>query len=135
MPNTLFSFKTPRRIRFFISLLIFALGWSPFGYAQRPQPRRPAPQPRILTQEDPKANAPKPSGPRSTRPELVLQTGVAQPAFHVAFSPDGRLLASMDFLAGSIKLWEVSTGRELFVINLGTRNLATSAISSRFVFS
>src|SRR5262245_33132351 len=58
----------------------------------------------------------------SARSELVLQTSVSRPAFNLAFSPDGRLLASMDFIAGSIKLWEVSTGRELFLINLGTRS-------------
>jgi WD40 repeat protein len=42
-------------------------------------------------------------------PELILQIGVSWSASNVAFSPDGRLLASMDFMAGSIKLWEVST--------------------------
>ena len=64
----------------------------------------------------------KPSGPRAARPELVLQTGVTAPAYNAVFSPDGRLLASMDFMAGSIKLWEISTGRELCAINLGARS-------------
>jgi len=41
----------------------------------------------------------------AARPELILQIGVSWSAFNVAFSPDGRLLASMDFMAGSIKLW------------------------------
>jgi WD40 repeat protein/uncharacterized caspase-like protein len=101
------------------------------GYAQRP----PTPQQRIPVEETPKANAAEPSGPRGARPELVLQTGVSRAAFNVAFSPDGRLLASMDFMAGSIKLWEVSTGRELFMINLGTRNSNVSGVNSPFVFS
>ncbi|HEY9435757.1 MAG TPA: hypothetical protein VI260_30225 [Blastocatellia bacterium] len=38
-----------------------------------------------------------------------MQIGVSWSASNVTFSPDGRLLASMDFMAGSIKLWEVST--------------------------
>ena len=135
MPNTLFNFKTSSRIRFFTSLLIFALASPPLGYAQQPQQPQ-TPQPRILTQEDPKTDAAKPSGPRAARPELVLQTGVTVPALQAAFSFDGRLLASMDFMAGSIKLWEVSTGRELLAINLGARSIFTSsAFSSPFVFS
>src|SRR5262245_32110802 len=130
MPNTRFNFKTSRRIRFFISLLIFALGSSPFGYAQQPRQRPSTPQQRILIKEAQKAKTARPSGPRAARPELDLQTGVTSPAFNVAFSPDGRLLASMDFAAGSIKLWEVLTGRELFVINPGARAISTNAINS-----
>src|SRR5262245_34398506 len=98
------------------------------GYAQPPQQR-------IPVEETPKTNMAEPSGPRGARPELLLQTGVSRPAFNVAFSPDGRLLASMDFMAGSIKLWEVSTGRELFMINLGARNSNVSGVNSSFVFS
>src|SRR5262245_9836363 len=100
-----------------------------------PQQRPPAPQQRIPVEEATKANTAESSGPRAARPELALQTGVSRPAFNVAFSPDGRLLASMDFMAGSIKLWEVSTGRELFTINLGTRNSTASGVNSPFVFS
>ncbi len=58
---------------------------------------------------NPRANTVEASGPRAARPELVLQTGVSWSASNVAFSPGGRLLASMDFMAGSIKLWEIST--------------------------
>ncbi len=46
------------------------------------------------------------------RPELVVQTGHSGGVAGVAFSSDGKLLAS----AGgdnTIKLWEVSTGTEL----------------------
>jgi WD40 repeat protein/uncharacterized caspase-like protein len=135
MPNTRFNFKTSRRIRVFISLLIFALGWSPFGYAQQPARRPPKPQQRILIEEAQKPKTARPSGPRAARPELVLQTGVTSPALNVAFSPDGRLLASMDLAAGAIKLWEVSTGRELFVITPGALAISTNAMNSPFVFS
>jgi WD40 repeat protein len=135
MLNTLFNRKVSIRIRLFTSFLIFALAPSALSYAQQPRRRPRAPQRRIITEETPKANTAEPSGQRGALPELVLQTGVSRFASSVGFSPDGRLLASMDFMAGSIKLWEVSTGRELFAINLGTRNLAAKGVNSPFVFS
>lgn len=140
MSDIRFNFKkssSPKfcPFRFLVSLLIFSLVAPPFGYAQQRPQQPPAPQPRILVPEDLKTNAPKPSGPRGARPELVLQTGVTAPAFSAAFSPDGRLLASMDFMGGAIKLWEVASGRELLAINLGARAAATNAINSAFVFS
>src|SRR5215813_2655504 len=134
MPNTVFNSKTPSLFRFLSSLLIFALASPPLGYAQQPQQPQ-TPQQRILLEEDQKTNTPKQSGPRASRPELVLQTGVTAPAFNAIFSPDGRLLASMDFMAGSIKLWEVASGRELYAINLGARAVRTYSINSAFVFS
>ena len=134
MPNTRFNFKSHSHIRILTSLLIFALASPPSGYAQQPQQ---TPQQRILTQEDTKTNADKTatSGPRAARPELVLQTGVTAPAYNAIFSPDGQLLASMDFMAGSIKLWEVASWRELIAINLGARAASTYAINSAFAFS
>src|SRR5262249_15926285 len=134
MPNTVFNSKTPSLFRFLSSLLIFALASPPLGYAQQPQQPQ-TPQQRILLEEDQKTNTAKQSGPRTARPELVLQTGVTAPAFNALFSPDGRLLASMDWMAVSIKLWEVESGRELLAINLGARSMSTSAMSSAFVFS
>src|SRR5262249_883353 len=133
MPNTRFNFKSHSHIRIFTSLLIIAVASSPSGYAQQPQ----TPQQRILTQGDQKTNTDKQSqsGPRAARPEVVLQTGVTAPAFKAIFSPDGRLLASMDFMAGSIKLWELATWRELFVINPGARSAFTNAVTSAFAFN
>ncbi len=48
----------------------------------------------------------------SEKPELILQTGHSQKSEGVAFSPDGRHVAtgSVDH---TIKIWEVATGREL----------------------
>src|SRR5262245_25735764 len=131
VPDTRFNFKTPGLFRFLASLLIFALASPPSGYAQQPQTS----QPRILTQEGTKTNTAKPSGPRAARPELVLQTGVTTPAYNAVFSPDGRLLALMDWMAVSIKLWEIESGRELLAINLGARTAITQAINSAFAFS
>src|SRR5215813_1108207 len=138
MPNTQFKFKS-NYSKFLASFLIFALASPPSGFAQQQPPAQqqqpPPQQQRILLEEDQKTNTARPTGPRSARPELVLQTGVTAPAFNAFFSPDGRLLASMDWMAGSIKLWEVESGRELCVINLGARSMSTSAMSSAFAFS
>ncbi|HKQ73143.1 MAG TPA: caspase family protein [Blastocatellia bacterium] len=134
MQNTRFNFRTPGPRRFLTALLIFALASPPFGYAQQPQQPQ-TPQSRILLEEDKKTDTAKQSGPRAARPELVLQTGVTTPAYNAVFSPDGRLLASMDWMAGSIKLWEIASGRELCAINLGARASMTYAFTSAFAFS
>lgn len=49
----------------------------------------------------------------SAKPEIVVQTGHTYPAAQIAFSRDGKLLASSGFTENSIKLWEVETGRQL----------------------
>jgi WD40 repeat protein len=134
MPAIRYHFIIPGRPHFFVSLLFFSLASPPFGYAQQQQ-QPPTSRPRILVQEDQKSNTAKPSGPQDARPELVLQTGVTAPAFNAVFSPDGRLLASMDFIGRSIKLWEVSTGRELCVLNMGAGTTMTWALLSAFAFS
>src|SRR5262245_58620445 len=48
----------------------------------------------------------------SEKPELILQTVHSQKSEGVAFSPDGRYVAtgSVDH---TIKIWEAATGREL----------------------
>jgi WD40 repeat protein len=93
-------------------------------------------RPRILVPEEPRSEqnkqTQKPGGPR---PELVLQTGVTVPATIIEYSPDGRLIASMSFQGGVIKLWETATGRELCNLNLGNRSAITSARNSAFAFS
>jgi WD40 repeat protein len=54
------------------------------------------------------------TGPNSvSKPELVLQTGSTGPAQSVAFSDDGRLLASGGTGGLSIQVWETGTGRQL----------------------
>ena len=55
---------------------------------------------------------PPASFPISGDLQLVVQTGHSQSVTSVAFSPDGRTLASGSS-DNTIKLWEVATGREL----------------------
>jgi WD40 repeat protein len=74
----------------------------------------------------------------NSRPSAFLRITFnihARPIYNAAFSPDGRLLASMDLLGKSIKFWEVSTGRELCAINMGAQTTMTWAINSAFAFS
>lgn len=63
--------------------------------------------------------------PREAKPELVLQTGYNSffGATRLAFSPDGRLLATATFRSNTIKLWETATSRKL-------RELSSSGTSA-----
>jgi WD40 repeat protein/uncharacterized caspase-like protein len=72
---------------------------------------------------------------KEARPELVLQTGYNNffGATRLAFSSDGRLLATATFRSNTIKLWETSTGRELRDLSTGGQN--TSGLSPVFAFS
>src|SRR2546425_10392797 len=52
------------------------------------------------------------AAPVISRPELVLQTGHAKRVDGIAFSPDGRLLASGS-ADNTIKLWDTASKREV----------------------
>jgi WD40 repeat protein/uncharacterized caspase-like protein len=72
---------------------------------------------------------------KEAKPELVLQAGYNNfyGATRLAFSPDGRLLATSTFHTNAIKLWETATGRELRNLSGGGQN--TSSMSPVFAFS
>jgi dipeptidyl aminopeptidase/acylaminoacyl peptidase len=53
----------------------------------------------------------------SFKPELVLQTGQNTAATSIAFSSDGRLIASGGYFDISIHVWETATGRQLRVLS------------------
>jgi WD40 repeat protein len=61
------------------------------------------------------------------RAELVVQTGHSSGVLSVAFSPDGKTLASGSYDT-TIKLWEVGSGRELRTLS-GTSSISSLAFS------
>src|SRR5438067_2900 len=52
------------------------------------------------------------------KPELVVQTGHSNSVNSVAFSPDGKILASGS-VYNTVKLWDVTTGAELRTLDSG----------------
>ncbi|MBA3241663.1 MAG: hypothetical protein H0T60_10605 [Acidobacteria bacterium] len=69
----------------------------------------------VKTEDKSKATPADQKKPGGGRPELVVQTGFGSTfgASKFVFSPDGRLLATASMGSSTVKLWEVSTGREL----------------------
>ena len=68
------------------------------------------------------------TGP-AQRPELVIQTGHSQSVITVAFSPDGKMIASGS-LDHTIKLWDISTGTELSSLKGDFGQILSVAFSS-----
>jgi WD40 repeat protein/uncharacterized caspase-like protein len=75
------------------------------------------------------------TGSGGSKPEIVLQAGIAVPQTMIGFSPDGRLLASMGMTGNSIKLWEVATGRLLRQLESSIPTMGSSTLSRPFRFS
>ena len=70
-----------------------------------------------------------------SKPEIVLQAGITMPQAQMEFSPDARLLASMGVDGGSIKLWEVASGRLLRQFEIGISAMGASSMTRPFKFS
>lgn len=48
---------------------------------------------------------------------MVLQTGQTSPAQAIAFSPDGKLLASSGWMELGVRVWETNSGRQLALLS------------------
>ncbi|HEX8845237.1 MAG TPA: caspase family protein [Pyrinomonadaceae bacterium] len=70
---------------------------------------------------------------RAQKPELVVQTGTIGDLTSIAFSPDGKTLASASWDVNAdppVKLWDVATGTELRVLD-GSFNHTSVAFSPK----
>ncbi len=116
------------------ALLAFTIAISPVAQAQQQQPQNQNWRILVPLDEKPKQQNNQ-TGPRTQKPQLVLQTGVSEPASKLAFSPDGSLLAVMGSSAGSIKLWEVASGRELLALKPREGATRFNQAGADFIFS
>jgi WD40 repeat protein len=99
----------------------------------QPAQQDPAPQQRgvgLSKENEQQSQSQGQSKSMTQRPELVLQTGYAflGPS-GVAFSPDGRLLATTAMNSSEIKLWDAKTGNQLRTLVGGGTDGTKSAYS------
>ncbi|MCA1634115.1 MAG: caspase family protein [Acidobacteria bacterium] len=83
----------------------------------------------VSTEQAKPALAPQPApGPSANRPEPVLQAGHTKPVNAVAFSPDGRWLASGGN-DDAVKIWDLATGGVLRTLYGHSANVNALAVS------
>src|SRR5215813_12521880 len=131
MGSKSYILHTRTRLIPFSFLLLPVLALAVMGQTQSPTPN----QRDLGLQPNQQPNQSNQTQTKQPKPELVLQTGYNSffGATRLAFSPDGRLLATATFHTNTIKLWETATGRELRNLSSGGTN--TTSLSPVFAFS
>ncbi|MEK6299571.1 MAG: caspase family protein [Acidobacteriota bacterium] len=93
--------------------------------AQRVSPQKRPPTRPARTQPKPQTTPPAKA---ADRPELVVQSGHSDNIRAVAFSPDGKIVASASS-DKTVRLWELETGRMLRVLGYHRDNVTSIAFS------
>ncbi len=94
--------------------------------AQRTQ--RPKPAPKKPAERKGTATPLQPPAPLTEKPELVIQSGHSDIIRAVAFSPDGKLIASASS-DKTIRIWDLETGRMLRVLDHHRDNVTSLSFS------
>lgn len=105
-------------------LLVFSL---PFPATGQPARRKTVPRQSVLTEKKSEEN--------SIQPRLVVQTGHTADADSVAFSRDGRLIATGSWMDHTAIVWEADSGREIRRFNGNTEGGDTRTGKSFVAFS
>jgi WD40 repeat protein len=109
-----------------LALLVIALFVIPCRGVQKTQ--RPKPPVKTLTKKTPRAQDVTLKPPVVKKPELVIQSGHSDTVRALAFSPDGKLIASASS-DKTVRLWETDTGKMLRVLDHHRDNVTSIAFS------
>ena len=102
-----------------IGLVIILALATPSAFAQEVQPKGKPQSPKLK----PSVRKPKPKAVLEAKPDPTLRdippkfvlAGHKDWAYDLAFSPDGKTLASVGTEDETLRIWDVSTGRQLSV--------------------
>jgi len=110
----------------FVVIVLLALG-APVP-AQQTKGQKPAPKKPQTPAHGKSETLLPPPAPTAAKPELVIQSGHSDNIRAIAFSPDGKIVASASS-DKTIRLWEIETGRMLRVLDHHRDSVTSIAFS------